>query len=76
MSTISIQEARATLEQVIHRLMPGEEIVITENDQPVAILVATSRAARAIPRIGTQRGSVLSMEHFDDPLDDFEEYQQ
>jgi uncharacterized protein (DUF433 family) len=29
---------------------------------------------RMVPKLGTQHGSVLSMEHFDDPLDDFKEY--
>ncbi len=74
MSTITIEEARANLDELIHSLMPGEEVVITENDQPVAKLVATQASARKIPKLGTQRGSVLSMEHFDDPLDDFKEY--
>lgn len=27
-----------------------------------------------IPELGTQRGSVLSMEHFDDPLEELEDY--
>lgn len=76
MSTVTIQEARANLDKLIHRLTPGEEVVITENDQPVAKLVATQPPPRKTPRLGTQRGSVLSMEHFDDPLDDFQEYME
>jgi len=74
MSTITIEEAHAHLDELIHRLMPGEEVVITENDQPVAKLVAALPPLRKIPKLGTQPGSVLSMEHFDDPLDDFKEY--
>ena len=78
MSTITIEEAHAHLDELIHRLRPGEEVVITENDQPVAKLVAALVAAlppsRKIPKLGTQPGSVLSMEPFDDPLDDFKEY--
>jgi antitoxin (DNA-binding transcriptional repressor) of toxin-antitoxin stability system len=74
MSTITIQEACANLDALIHRLTPGEEVVITENDRPVAKLVATLHPPRRTPKLGTQPGSVLSMEHFDDPLDDFEEY--
>ncbi|MBS0208870.1 MAG: type II toxin-antitoxin system prevent-host-death family antitoxin [Planctomycetes bacterium] len=74
MATITIQEARANLDELIHRLTPGEEVVITENNQPVAKLVATMPVPRIVPKLGTQRGSVLSMEHFDEPLDDFKEY--
>ena len=76
MSTITIQEAQAHLEALIHRLTPGEEVIITENDQPLAKLTATLPAPRKLPKLGTQGGSVLSMEHFDDPLDDFQEYRQ
>ena len=78
MATITLQEAQATLPDLIHRLAPGEEVVITENDQPVARLLPTAppAAARKVPRLGTLQGTVLSMERFDDPLDDFKEYME
>lgn len=74
MSTISLQDARANLVELIHRLSPGEEIVITDNDRPVAKLTVALPAQVASPKLGTQPGTVLSMERFDDPLDDFEDY--
>jgi prevent-host-death family protein len=76
MATVTLQEAQATLPDLIHRLAPGEEVVITENNQPVARLVPTAPPAgvRKAPRLGTLKGTVLSMDHFDDPLDDFKEY--
>ncbi len=78
MPTVSIEEARNKLSELIHLLAPGEEVVITENDQPVARLVpaAPPLEPRKVPRMGTLRGTVLSMEHFDDPLEDFEEYME
>jgi prevent-host-death family protein len=78
MQTVTIEEARNHLTELIHRLTPGAEIVITENDQPVARLVpaALPSEARKAPRLGTLRGTVLSMEHFDDPLEDFKEYME
>ena len=75
MPTVTIEEAQNTLSELIHRLTPGEEVVITENDQPVARLVPTHPIPARKPRqFGTLKGTVLSMEHFDDPLEDFEEY--
>jgi prevent-host-death family protein len=76
MSTITIQEAQAQLAELIHRLTPGEEVIITENDQPVARLVPAVPPSepRKVPQLGTLRGTVLSMEHFEDPLEDFKEY--
>lgn len=79
---VTLEEAQARLAELVHRLLPGEELTITENDQPVAKLIRMSArtswpsepgSARKEPKLGTQRGSVLSMEHFDDPLEDFEE---
>ena len=34
MATVTIQEAQARLSDLIHQLSPGEEVVITENNQP------------------------------------------
>jgi prevent-host-death family protein len=78
MTTITIQEAKDRLSELIHRLIPGEEVVITEDDRPVARLVSAAPppGPRVAPRLGTLRGTVLSMEHFDDPLDDFKEYSE
>jgi antitoxin (DNA-binding transcriptional repressor) of toxin-antitoxin stability system len=73
--TVTLHEAQANLPDLIHRLGPDEELVIIEDDRPVARLVST---AAPLPnksrKFGTLKGSVLSMEHFDDPLDDFEAY--
>ncbi len=76
MTTITIQEAQTRLPELIHRLIPGEEVIITENDLPVARLMPTAPPSepRKAPHPGTLRGTVLSMEHFDDPLEDFNEY--
>jgi prevent-host-death family protein len=41
MPTVTIEEAQNKLSELIHRLTPGEEVVITENDQPVARLMRT-----------------------------------
>ncbi len=69
MTTITIQEAQATLSDLIHRLAAGDEVTITENNRPVAKLVHTPPGR--VPQFGTLAGTVLSMEHFDDPLEDF-----
>jgi antitoxin (DNA-binding transcriptional repressor) of toxin-antitoxin stability system len=75
MLTVTIEEAQNKLTALIHGLNPGEEVLITENDQPVARLVPTAPTPAKTPRqFGTLKGTVLSMEHFDDPLEDFEDY--
>jgi len=53
MTEVSIQEAQGKLPELIHQLKPGDEVVITENNQPVAKLIAQTPPAGK-PR---QRGS-------------------
>ena len=77
MTIVSIQEAQAKLSDLIHRLTPEEEVVITENDQPVARLVSALGQKRLPRRLGTLRGTVLYMApDFDAPLEDFKEYME
>ncbi len=78
MSSVTIQQAQAALAEIIHRLAPGEEVLITENNQPIARLVPTLDEAKQKARqLGTMRGTVLYVEpDFDAPLEDFKEYMQ
>ena len=75
MTTVTLKEAQSALADLIHRLSPGEEVVITENDQPVARLVPTPVMPKTAHRqLGTMKGSVLYMApDFDAPLEDFKE---
>lgn len=76
MATISLKEAQDKLSELIRQLNPGDELVITENDNPVARILPTA-AARGERKLGTMRGTVLHMApDFDAPLDAFGEYMQ
>ena len=69
MQTISIQDAQATLAELIHGLSPGVEVVITDNHRPVARLLAAV-SNRQERKLGTMQGTVLYMSpDFDAPLD-------
>jgi len=46
MSTVTIDEAQNQLKRLIAAMKPGEEMVITEDDRPVARLVAEPRRDR------------------------------
>lgn len=77
MTTVTIAEAQADLAELIHRLQPTEEIIITENNRPVARLIPTAPAThqRKPRQPGTLKGTVTYMApDFDAPLDDFREY--
>ncbi|MCX7109470.1 MAG: type II toxin-antitoxin system prevent-host-death family antitoxin [Proteobacteria bacterium] len=77
MTSVSIQEAQSKLPELIHRLNPGEELIITENNHPIARLFTAKSQQRQPRRPGTLRGTVLHMApDFDAPLDDFKEYME
>jgi len=74
MSSIPINQAQAQLSELIHQLAPGDEVVITENNQPVARIVST-RSAQSTRQLGSLRGTVLYMaSDFDAPLEQFKDY--
>ena len=71
---ITIEEAQTRLSEVISELLSGEELVITRDGQPVAILTRSSRVSWPC-----QPGSAKDQSHwmapdFDAPLEDFKEY--
>ncbi len=76
MSTVSVQEAQAKLSELIHKLKPGDEVVITENNQPVARLIPAG-GPQAQRKLGSLRGTVKYMApDFDAPLEEFKEYME
>jgi antitoxin (DNA-binding transcriptional repressor) of toxin-antitoxin stability system len=76
MTAMSIHEVQARLPELIHGLAPGEQVIITEHDLPIARLLATPPST-SCRKLGTMRGSVTYMApDFDAPLADFAEYMQ
>jgi prevent-host-death family protein len=78
-ATITIEEAQAKLKELIHQLAPGEEVIITENQQPVAKLVNEQPTLAKLPRPGPGlcKGMITYMApDFDAPLEDMKEYME
>lgn len=76
MSSVSVEEARAKLSELIHDLHPGDEVIITEGEQPVArLLPAATRREGKKRQLGTLHGTVLYIApDFDAPLEDFKDH--
>lgn len=76
MPTLTIEEAQARLPELIHNLSPGNEVVITENNQPVAKLVTElpKPTAGLRPPPGLGKGFITIVADDDDHLQDFQEY--
>ncbi len=78
-TTITLEEAAGKLAELIHQLSPGDEVIITENEQPVAKLVGETPPPPRPPRPGPGvcRGMIAYMApDFDAPLEDMKEYME
>jgi prevent-host-death family protein len=70
---ISLEEAKQCLSTLVEQAMAGEDVVITQDNKPVARLVAAVESA-AKAEFGSAKGAIIIAEDFHEPLDDFKEY--
>jgi antitoxin (DNA-binding transcriptional repressor) of toxin-antitoxin stability system len=73
-TAVTIEQAQAKLPELIHSLTPGEEMVITENNLPVAKLIPESLPTRKPRRPGNCSGMLAIISDDDEHLEDFAEY--
>jgi len=73
-ATITLEEAQARLSELIGRLTPGEEIVITQNRKPVAKLIGEYPHVREARVPGNCKGMITLASEDEEHLKDFEEY--
>ena len=74
MSTVTLEEAQAHLPELIDGLRPGETLVITRNEKPVARLLVDDSAKRKPRKAGSAKGMMTIIQDDDEHLEDFEEY--
>lgn len=74
MPTVSIAEAQANLPKLIHDLLQGEELVITEDDHPIAKLTRSPRTSWPCQPGSAKDKPYWMADDFDTPLEDFQEY--
>ena len=74
LTSITIEEAQASLKDLIHKLNPGQELIITENEQPIAKLISEPQRSQQRPGPGLCKGMITIIADDEDHLKDFEEY--
>jgi antitoxin (DNA-binding transcriptional repressor) of toxin-antitoxin stability system len=70
--TISIEQASAQLGGLVRALGPNDEIVLTDNDKPVARIVPSK--ARHTRVAGAWKGMLTIVKDDDSHLEEFKEY--
>lgn len=74
MTSINIQDFQARLPAVLDDLRPGEELVITHDEKPLARVCGEPQSARRPRRPGNCAGMMTIISDDDDHLKDFAEY--
>lgn len=73
MQTVTLDEAKERLADLVEDASRGDEVVIMSHDRPVAKLVPVV-GADARPRFGSAKGLITMADDFDAPLGDFAAY--
>jgi len=76
MPTVNIDDAKAHLREIIAGLNPGEQLIITQDGEPIATLTR-SRLLQWPCKAGSAKNTTHWMApDFDAPLEDFREYME
>ena len=73
-TTVTLEEAQAHLTELVARLVPGEDVVITQDKQPIAKLTGQREARRQPRQPGSAKGKLLLLSEDEEHLKDFKEY--
>jgi antitoxin (DNA-binding transcriptional repressor) of toxin-antitoxin stability system len=71
---ISLSKAQAELPEIIYNLKPGQELLITDNDRPVAKLIGQTATPPQRPSPGLCKGMITIVADDEEHLQEFGEY--
>ena len=76
-TTMALEDIKLTLPELLDSMTPGDEVILTRNQQPVAKLVSEAAKPGQRPPPGLGKGSILFMApDFDEPLEEMQEYME
>jgi antitoxin (DNA-binding transcriptional repressor) of toxin-antitoxin stability system len=73
MQHVSIEQAKISLTSLVAAALKGEEIVIEEAEQ--AFKLVPFQTTKPRPQFGSAKGLIEIKDNFDDPIEEFAEYQ-
>ena len=79
MHVIDISELAPQAQELLSKIMSGEELIIVADSRPVAKIVPVN--GQVVPkrkrrRAGTAKGTFWMAPDFNEPLEDFKEYME
>ena len=76
MSTVTLEEAKARPRQAYRESRPGEELLITDQGQPLAHVKKARKRSSWPSKAGSAAGKIRMSPDFDEPLEEFREYME
>lgn len=74
MSAVTLEEAQARLPELIDKLLPGERLLITRNEQTIASVEKEAASPPKPRQPGCAAGQLIILAEDDEHLKDFREY--
>lgn len=74
MTQVNIHEAKTNLSKLIEKVLNGEDVIIKKSNKPIVKLVMIDELKNK-RKLGSAKGQVIIADDFDEPLDDFKDYQ-
>jgi antitoxin (DNA-binding transcriptional repressor) of toxin-antitoxin stability system len=75
MQQVDIIDAKIQIESLLQSALQGEEVIITQNNQPILKLIQFLQPPQRRQR-GSARGQIWMSPDFNEPLEDFSEYME
>ncbi len=74
--TLPLSAAQPHLAEIVAGMVPGEELVLTTNGEPVAVVTRPARTSWPSQPGTAKDRSLWMVPDFDAPLEDFAEYME
>ena len=76
-TTMAVEDIKLTLPELLDSLTPGDEVILTRNQHPVAKLVSEPAKPKQRPGPGLCKEMITYVApDFDAPLEDMKEYME
>ncbi|HEY5814733.1 MAG TPA: type II toxin-antitoxin system prevent-host-death family antitoxin [Solirubrobacterales bacterium] len=75
-TSVNIHEAKTQFSKLVRRAEEGEEIVVRRGREPVAQLGPLKAKRGGVHGFGSMKGEIRIREGFDEPLEEFAEYEK
>ena len=76
MSTVTLEQAKAHLDELLAGLQPGEELLITDRGHPLAQIKKAEGTSWPCKAGSYRKSGFWMAPDFDAPLEDFKEYME